>query len=84
MRPSTGGAGRRLDGPASRRSGAEANSRSQLIAVTALAAACFTYPLLSLFDRPVRVLGVPLIWAYLFGVWALLIVVVAVVSRRAD
>ncbi len=58
--------------------------KAKLIAVTALAAACFTYPLLSLFDRPVMVLGVPLIWAYLFGVWALLIVVVAVLSRRAE
>ena len=57
--------------------------KAKLLAVTALAAACFTYPLLSLFDRPVQVLGVPLVWAYLFVVWALLIVAVAVLSRRA-
>jgi hypothetical protein len=56
--------------------------RAKLIAVTTLAAACFTYPLLSLFDLPVRVLGVPLVWAYLFVVWALLIAAVAVVSRQ--
>ena len=58
--------------------------KANLIAVTALAAACFTYPLLSLFDQPVQVLGVPLVWAYLFVVWALLIAAVAVLSRRAD
>ncbi len=58
--------------------------KAKLIAVTVLAAACFTYPLLSLFDRPVQVLGVPLVWAYLFVIWALLIVAVAVLSRRAD
>ena len=58
--------------------------KAKLFAVSALAAACFTYPLLSLFDRPVQVLGVPLVWAYLFVVWALLIVAVAVLSRRAD
>jgi hypothetical protein len=58
--------------------------KAKLIAVTALAAAGFTYPLLSLFDQPVQVLGVPLVWAYLFVVWALLIVAVAVLSRRAD
>jgi hypothetical protein len=58
--------------------------RPKLIAVTALAGACFTYPLLSLFDRPVQVFGVPLVWAYLFAVWALLIVAVAVLSRRAE
>jgi hypothetical protein len=56
--------------------------RAKLIAVTALAAACFTYPLLSLFDRPVRLFGVPLVWAYLFVVWALLVVAVAVLSRQ--
>jgi hypothetical protein len=59
-------------------------AKAKLIAVSALAAGCFTYPLLSLVDRPVRVLGVPLVWAYLFVVWALLIVAVAVLSRRAD
>jgi hypothetical protein len=58
--------------------------KTRLIAVTALAAGCFTYPLLSLVDRPVRVLGVPLVWAYLFLVWALLIVAVAVLVKRAD
>jgi hypothetical protein len=58
--------------------------KAKLIAVTVLAAACFTYPLLSLFDRPVQVFGVPLVWAYLFVVWALLIVAVAVLSRRAE
>ena len=57
--------------------------KAKLLAVTALAAACFTYPLLSLFHRPVQVLGVPLVWAYLFLVWALLVVAVAVLSRRA-
>ena len=58
--------------------------KAKLIAVTALAAAGFTYPLLSLFDQPVQVFGVPLVWAYLFVVWALLIVAVAVLSRRAE
>ena len=60
------------------------STKAKLIAVSALAAGCFTYPLLSLADRPVRVLGVPLVWAYLFVVWALLILAVAVLSRRGD
>lgn len=59
-------------------------AKATLIAVTVAAAACFTYPVLSLADRPVRVFGAPLAWAYLFVVWALLIVAVAVLSRRAD
>lgn len=58
--------------------------KATLVAVTVVAAACFTYPLLSLADRQIRVLGAPLVWAYLFVVWALLIVAVAVLSGRAD
>jgi hypothetical protein len=57
--------------------------RAKLIAVTVLAAACVNYPLLALFDVPVRVFGVPLVWAYLFVVWALLVLAVALLSRRA-
>jgi hypothetical protein len=58
--------------------------KAKLVAVTALAAGCFTYPLLSLVDQGARVLGVPLVWAYLFVVWALLIIAVAALSRRAE
>ena len=39
-------------------------------AVAALAVLLFNYPLLALFDVDVRVLGVPLLWAYLFTAWA--------------
>ena len=35
-------------------------------------------------DRPTLVLGLPLVWAYLFAVWAVLVVAVAVLSRRGD
>jgi hypothetical protein len=42
------------------------------------------YPLLTIVDRPVRVAGVPLLWAYLFTVWAALIVLLAVVVRDRD
>jgi hypothetical protein len=42
-------------------------------------------PLLSLFDDPSRrVLGVPLLPAYLFGVWAVLIALIALVAERAS
>ena len=44
----------------------------------------FNYPLITLFDRPVLVMGVPLLYAYLFGAWALIIVLVAVVVERRD
>jgi hypothetical protein len=44
----------------------------------------FNYPLLELFDRPLMVGGVPLIYAYLFGAWALLIALAAWIARRMD
>ncbi len=59
-------------------------AKATLVAVTVVAAACFIYPLLSLADRQIRVLGAPLVWAYLFVVWALLIMAVAALTRRAD
>ena len=58
--------------------------RARLLAVAALGGACVTYPLLSLVDRPVRVLGLPLLWVYLFAVWVALIAVVAVLAGRAE
>ena len=43
----------------------------------------FNYPLLALFGRPVDVVGIPLIYAYLFLAWALVIGLLAwIVERR--
>jgi hypothetical protein len=42
----------------------------------------FNYPLLALFNVPGRVLGVPVLYAYLFAAWGLLIALVAVVMER--
>ncbi|MCO5105823.1 MAG: hypothetical protein M9907_01950 [Burkholderiaceae bacterium] len=39
-------------------------------------------PVITLFVRPADVVGVPLIVAYLFGVWLALIVCAAVLGRR--
>jgi hypothetical protein len=60
---------------------------ARLVAVAVLGALLFAPPLLSLFDRDTRVAGVPLLYAYLFAAWALIIVViglVAAVARRPD
>lgn len=39
------------------------------------------YPLLALFSRDLRVLGVPLLYVYLFLAWAALITAIAVLMR---
>ena len=41
-----------------------------------------SYPLLAIFNRPLLVAGVPLLYVYLFGVWAAGIAALALVARR--
>lgn len=57
---------------------------ARMVAVAALALLLFDFPLLALFDVDVRVLGVPLLWVYLFVAWVAVIAVVAWVARDAD
>jgi len=63
---------------------ASSRKRQQMVGLFLLGCLLFNYPLITLFDRPVLVMGVPLLYAYLFGAWALIIVLVAVVVERRD
>ncbi len=56
-------------------------SAPRLIALALLALLLFGYPFLALFDRPVRVLGLPLLWAYVSAAWALVVLLAARASR---
>ena len=44
----------------------------------------FNYPLLVVFSVPTTVAGIPVLYAYLFAAWALLIAGVAYVMERTD
>jgi hypothetical protein len=55
-----------------------------MVAVAVLALLLFGFPFLALFDVDVRVLGVPLLWAYLFVVWSIVIAILAWVARDAE
>jgi hypothetical protein len=44
----------------------------------------FTHPLIALFNQPRLVLGIPLLYAYIFGVWMLLILLVAWIVRSTS
>jgi len=55
-----------------------------MVAVAVLALLLFGFPFMALFDVDVRVLGVPLLWAYLFVAWAVVIAVIAWVARDAE
>ena len=54
----------------------------RLVALFLLGFLLLNFPLLDLFAGPGRILGVPLLYAYLFGVWALLIGLMALVVER--
>lgn len=56
----------------------------RLAAVFLLGCVLFNYPLISLFNKPGDVFDIPLLYFYLFGAWALLIGLMALIieSRR--
>ena len=54
----------------------------RLVAVFIAGLVVLHQPVLSLFDRPLPVLGLPLLHVYLFSVWVALILVVAWIVER--
>ena len=62
--------------------GAGSRRSERLIALFVIAFLLFNYPLLSLFARDTLVFGVPLLYAYLFVVWAVIIALTGWILRR--
>ncbi len=56
----------------------------RLVGLFLLGSLLFNYPLLALFNVKAAVFGIPLLYAYLFAAWAVLIALVAVIMRRTD
>ena len=56
----------------------------RLIALFVLGCLLFNYPVLSLFNVSAEAFGVPVLYAYIFAAWALLVVLMALVveARR--
>jgi len=54
---------------------------ARLAAAAVLALLLFNYPFLAVFDTNSLVLGVPVLWAYLFMVWAAVIALAAWIGR---
>jgi peptidoglycan/LPS O-acetylase OafA/YrhL len=54
----------------------------RLTALAALGALLLTPPLIWLVDHPARIAGVPVLYLWAFGVWALLIGLMALVVER--
>ena len=56
----------------------------RLIALFVLGCLLFSFPLLSLFNTGGTVWGIPVLYAYLFGVWVGLIALMALVVERSS
>ena len=59
-------------------------TREFLIALFLFGVLLLVPPFLLVFNRPVRVLGLPLLYLYLFAAWTGLIALGAVIARRID
>jgi hypothetical protein len=57
----------------------------RLVALFLLGLLLFNYPLLDLFAGPGQIFGIPILYVYVFSVWALLLALMAiVVEKRTD
>ena len=57
----------------------------RLAAVFLLGFVLFNYPLIALFNKPGEIFDIPLLYFYLFGVWALLIALMSwAIERRKE
>jgi hypothetical protein len=54
----------------------------RLVAVFLLGALLFNFPFIALFNGAGEVFGIPILYAYVFGVWLALIILVALVVER--
>ena len=55
----------------------------RLVALFLLGVLLFNYPLLAVFNRSAEVLGIPVLYAYIFFAWAALIGLLALVVERS-
>jgi hypothetical protein len=55
----------------------------RLVAVFLLGLLLFNYPLLALFNRAAEAFGIPMVYAYIFCAWALVIGLLALVIERS-
>ena len=59
------------------------NAKQQrFVALCMLGLVLFNFPVLALFNVAGTVLGVPVLYAYIFAAWALLIALMALVAER--
>lgn len=60
----------------------EHSKNGRLMAVFFLGVLLLTYPILTLFDHPTLLFGIPLLYLYLFVVWLVIIGLIILVTRN--
>jgi len=60
------------------------NKSQRFVALCALGVLLFNYPILALFNVPGALFGVPVLYAYVFIVWALLIALMALLAESQN
>ncbi|WP_435355663.1 hypothetical protein [Emticicia sp. SJ17W-69] len=58
--------------------------QQRLIAITIFLTCLFNFPILSLFNKANFILGIPIIYVYVFTVWLVGIIVVAVIAESKN
>lgn len=58
------------------------NRRDRLVAVILAGAVALNYPLLYVFSGEWLLFGIPVLYLYLFAMWAIFIAVVALITER--
>ena len=56
----------------------------RLVALFVLGCLLVSFPLLSLFNTGGTVFGIPVLYAYLFGVWVLLVLLMMLIVERSS
>ncbi|HWP34154.1 MAG TPA: hypothetical protein VNM66_01020 [Thermodesulfobacteriota bacterium] len=56
--------------------------RETLVVLFTLGVLLFNFPVLAIFNQPQALFGIPVLYLYLFGVWAAVIAVVWALTRR--
>ena len=58
--------------------------RQRLVALFLLGCLLFNYPLMYVFSVDGRIFGIPILFAYLFSAWAVLIALIALITEKRN
>ncbi len=57
---------------------------ARLVGIFLLGCVLFNYPILSLFNIDIMLLGIPMLYLYIFGIWAILIGLIVFITQSGS